>query len=408
MNVEELVESFSDFKELKDINRINLMSIMEDVLRRLLIKKYGEDEKFDIIVNVDKGDVEIWRNREIVHDGEKEFDSQLEISEALKIEDDFEIGEEYSEQISLEKLDRRSILFFKQNLISQVKDFQKDGIYRKYKDKVGDLISAEVYQIWRNECLLLDNDGNELRLPKENQIPGDFYKKGEMINAIVEKVDYSTNTPKVILSRVTPIIVEKLMEMDIPEILDGLITIKKVVRHPGLKSKVLVESYDTRVDPVGSCVGANGSRIFNISKELNESIDVIGHTENKQLLLQRSFKPAKIRECNINDDANTIDLYFDPSDIGIAIGKGGSNLRLTNDLIGYNINIFSTETDDEDVELVEFKDEIDQWIIDELRKVGYDTAKSVINERIEELEKRTDLERNTIDHILTILKSEFN
>ncbi len=405
-----LVENFSEFKEFKNIDRETLMRIIEDVFHSMLAKKYGEESNFDVIVNIDRGDLEIWHNREIVEDGEVENpNTQIAYSDAIKIEPDFEVGEEVSEQIFLSDFGRREILNVRQALVSRVMDYEKDNIYKKYKEKVGEVVTAEVYQIWKKEILLLDDENIELILPKSEQIPSDYFKKGDNIRAVVSKVDMRNNSPVIILSRTSPVFLERLFEQEVPEIYDGLITIKKIVRVPGERAKVAVESYDDRIDPVGACVGMKGSRIHGIVRELrNENIDVINYTANDSLFIQRALSPAKISSIHLDEENHRADVYMRPDQVSLAIGKGGFNIRLAGQLTGYEIDVYrDTDNDSEDVKLQEFSDEIDQWIIDELINIGCDTAKSVLELDVEELVNRTDLEEETIREVIRILKAEF-
>lgn len=410
MNADELIESFQDFKEFKNIDRVTMMHILEEVIRGMIIKEYEDDSNFDIIINPDKGDLEIWRNRTIVQDGEVEDPlTEIEYNEAIKIEPDFEIGEEASEELKIENFGRRAILSMRQNLQAKIQELEKDSIYKKYKDRVGDIITAEVYQIWKREILVLDDEGNELVLPKSEQIPTDYFKKGDTVRAVVSKVDMKNTSPVIILSRTSPAFLERLFEMEVPEIYDGLITIKKIVREPGERAKVAVESYDDRIDPVGACVGMKGSRIHGIVRELrNENIDVINFTSNAQLFIQRALSPAKITSIKIDEETGRANVYLKPDQVSLAIGKGGHNIKLAGKLTGYEIDVYRESEDDfEDVDLEEFADEIDHWIIDELKAIGCDTAKSVLELSAEDLVKRTDLEEETVKEILTILRSEF-
>jgi N utilization substance protein A len=410
MEAASLIESFSEFKEFKNIDRPTMMSILEDVFRSLIIKKYGSDENFNIIVNIDKGDLEIWHNRVIVEDDDV-YDptKEIEYSEAIKIEPDFEVGEEVSEEIPLESFGRRAVLAFKQNLQSRIAELEKDSIYQKYKDRVGEIITGEVYQTWKKEILILDDERNELVLPKSEQIPSDFFKKGDNVRAIVLKVDMKNNSPVIILSRTSPVFLEKLFENEVPEIYDGLITIKKVVREPGVRAKVAVESYDDRIDPVGACVGMKGSRIHGIVRELrNENIDVINFTTNNSLFISRALSPAKITSIKLDEEKKHASVYLKPDQVSLAIGKGGLNIKLASKLTGYDIDVFrESESDTEDVDLDEFADEIEGWVIDQLKSIGCDTAKSVLELSFEDLVKRTDLEEETIKDVLSILKAEF-
>jgi N utilization substance protein A len=405
-----LVETFSEFKEFKNIDRETMMRILEDVFKHLLIKKYGSEDNFDIIVNIDKGDLEIWRNREIVEDGEVEDDNtQIAYSTAVKIEPDFEVGEEVSEEIKLEDFGRREILSIRQNLVSKIQEYEKDNIYKKYSEKIGEIITGEVYQVWKKEILVLDDESIELILPKSEQIPSDHYRKGDTIRAVVSKVEMRNNTPYIILSRTSPVFLERLFEAEVPEVYDGLITIKKIVRVPGERAKIAVESYDDRIDPVGACVGMKGSRIHGIVRELkNENIDVINFTNNPTLFITRALSPAKISSIHIDDKNKRAEVYMKPDQVSLAIGKGGFNIKLAGKLTGYEIDVYrDTDVDYEDVDLQEFSDEIDQWIIDELKNIGCDTAKSAMELSIDELVKRTDLEEETIKEVLKILKAEF-
>lgn len=410
-----LIESFSEFKEVKNIDRVKLMGIIENVFRTTLVKKYGSDENFDIIVNPDKGDLEIWRNRQIVDDefAEDSFDfdpnKHISFTDARKIEPDFEIGEEVSEPMKLEDFGRRMVLAIRQNLVAKIMELEKEEIFKKYEDRVGDIITGEVYQIWKKEIMVLDDEGNELVLPKSEQIPSDFFKKGDTLRAVVHKVDMKNNTPAIILSRTSPAFLSKLFEQEVPEVFDGLITIKKIVREPGERAKVAVESYDDRIDPVGACVGMKGARIHGIVRELkNENIDVINYTNNNSLFITRALSPAKITSIKLDDEAKRAEVYLKPDQVSLAIGKGGHNIKLAGKLTGYEIDVYrDTDIDNEDVDLEEFADEIEGWIIDELKSIGCDTAKSVLELSNEELVKRTDLEEETVNEIRQILKSEF-
>lgn len=405
-----LVESFAEFKEFKNIDRETLMRILEDVFRHMLIKKYGSDENFDIIVNIDRGDLEVWRNRIIVEDGAVEDENQqIEYSQAIKIEPDFEVGEEVSEEVRMKDFGRREILAMRQNLISKVLEYEKDNIYKTYIEKVGQIISGEVYQVWKKEILVLDDEGIELTLPKSEQIPSDFYRKGDSLRAVVLRVEMKNANPAIILSRTSPVFLERLFESEVPEVYDGLITIKKIVRIPGERAKVAVESYDDRIDPVGACVGMKGARIHGIVRELrNENIDVINYTTNTLLYMQRALSPAKISSIKLDEKNMKADVYLKPDQVSLAIGKGGHNIKLASKLTGYEIDVYrDVEGEMEDVDLQEFADEIDQWIIDEFKNIGCDTARSVIDLGLEDLVARTDLEEETIKEVLRILKSEF-
>lgn len=402
-----LIDSFREFKEFKNFDKETMMAILEDVFRNMIIKKYGSDENFDLIINPEKGDLEIWRNREIVEDGQVEDENeQISLSDALKIEDDFEVGEEVSEEIKLESFGRRSVLSLRQNLVGRIMDIEKDKIYQKYKERIGEVITAEVYQIWKREILLIDDDDNEVVMPREHQIPGDFFKKGDNVKAVVAAVELRNNTPRIILSRTAPEFLERLFEQEVPEIYDGLITIKKIVRSPGERAKVAVESYDDRVDPVGACVGMKGSRIHSIVRELrNENIDVINFTENQELLMQRALSPAKITSITLKDDR--AEVYLKPDQVSLAIGKGGNNIKLAGHLTGYEIDVFREDDDSEDdVELMEFSDEVDAWILEEFIKIGCDTARSVLDIDEESLIARTDLEAETVKEVIRILNAE--
>jgi len=413
MNSLELIDSFSEFKQMKNIDRPTMMKVLEDVFRTLLRKKYGDVDNFDIIVNTDKGDLEIWHRREIVEDDAVENPiTQIGITEAKKIEEDFDIGEETYEKITLESFGRRAVLAARQTLASRVGDLEKDEVFKKYKDRIGEVLSAEVYQVWKKEILLLDEEGNELLLPKSEQIKTDFFKKGETIRAVVKKVELRNGTPFIILSRTDNAFLAKLMEAEVPEIFDGLIVIKNIVREPGEKAKVVVESFDDRIDPVGACVGVKGSRIHGIVRELkNENIDIINHTNNLSLMVQRALAPAKITSLDINQETKRISVYLAPDQVSLAIGKRGVNIKLASRLVGYEIDVYREneegEQEEYDIDLDEFADEIDDWMIDELKKIGCDTAKSVLQLSDDELVRRTDLEEETIKEIRKILQSEF-
>jgi len=410
MNSLELVDSFSEFKELKSIDKQTMQHVLEDVFRAMLKKKFNTDEHIDVIVNIDKGDVQIFVNKEIVADGEVEDqNTEIAYSDAIKLRPDFEIGEEASEEFRFADFGRRNILSLRQNLISRILELEKDHLYKKYKERIGEIITGEVYQVWKKEIMVLDDEGNELILPKSEQIPSDYFKKGESIRAVVSKVDMRNSSPVIILSRIAPEFLERLFELEVPEVFDGLITIKRIVREPGERAKVAVESYDDRIDPVGACVGMKGSRIHGIVRELrNENIDVINFTNNPQLLIQRSLSPAKITNIEIDEEQKRASVYLKPDQVSLAIGKGGFNIRLAGKLTGYEIDVFRDgEADSEDVDLEEFADEIDSWILDELKSVGCDTAKSVLELTVEELVQRTDLEEETVQEVMKILRSEF-
>jgi len=410
MNSLNLIESFSEFKEFKNIDRQTMMHVLEDVFRSMLKKKFGTDEHCDVIINIDKGDFEIWVNKEIVYDGEVE-DPNIEIaySDAIKIEPDFEVSEEVSEEMKFEDFGRRNILSLRQNLISRILELEKDHLYKLYKDRIGEIITGEVYQVWKKEILILDDEGNELILPKSEQIPSDYFKKGESVRAVVAKVDMRNSSPVIILSRSAPEFLERLFELEVPEVFDGLITIKNIVRAPGDRAKVAVESYDDRIDPVGACVGMKGARIHGIVRELrNENIDVINYTSNNQLYIQRALSPAKISSVEINEEEKRANVYLKPDQVSLAIGKGGHNIKLAGRLTGYEIDVYREGAADvEDVDLEEFADEIDSWILDELKAIGCDTAKSVLEINVADLVKRTDLEEETIKEVFKILQSEF-
>jgi len=403
-----LIESFSEFKDEKLIDRVTLMVILEDVFRNTLKRKFGSDENFDIIINPDKGDLEIWRNRVVVDNGSVEDpNQQIELKDAQKIEPDFEVGEDVSEEVKLVDLGRRAILSLRQNLVSKIFEHDSNNIFKQFKDLEGDLYSAEVHHVRNREVILIDDDGNELILPKDKQIPSDFYRKGDSVRGVIESVELRGNKPRIIFSRTSPVFLEKLFEQEIPEVFDGLITIKKAVRIPGEKAKVSVDSYDDRIDPVGACVGMKGSRIHGIVRELgNENIDIINYTNNLQLYITRSLSPAKINSLKINEEEKRVQVFLDPEEVSKAIGKGGHNIRLAGKLTGFEIDVYR-EGAEEDVELAEFSDEIEPWVIEEFKKVGLDTAKSILELDAEDLTKRTDLEDVTINEVLRILKEEF-
>lgn len=411
MNAVELVESFSEFKEFKNIDRPTMMKVLEDVFRSIVRKRYENDENFDVIVNTDKGDLEIWRRRMIVEDGEVEDElTEIQIREAIKFDPDSEIGEEAYEKVEIEDFGRRAVLAARQTLISRIIELEKDDMYKKYKDRVGEIINGEVYQIWKREILVLDDEGNELILPKDQMIRNDFFKKGDTVRAIVQKVELKNNNPIIVLSRTDSNFLAKLMELEVPEIFDGLITIKKIERQPGERAKVAVESYDDRIDPVGACVGMKGSRIHGIVRELrNENIDIINFTNNTQLFIQRCLTPAKINSMDINEEEKKVAIYLDPDQVSLAIGRGGLNIKLASRITGYELDVYrDIDEDDYDIEIDEFSDEIDQWVIDELKKVGCDTAQSVLELSPEELERRCDLEEETILEVYKILRAEFD
>jgi N utilization substance protein A len=392
-----------------------MMSILEDIFRAMIVKRFGSDENFDIIINIDKGDLELWRNREIVDDefAEDSFDydenKHISLTEARKVDADFEIGEEITEPVNMNDFGRRAVLALRQNLASRIMELEKEGIFKKYKERIGEIITGEVYQIWKREILILDDEGNELVLPKTEQIPSDFYKKGDTVRAVVARVEMKNNSPLIVLSRTSPMFLERLFELEVPEVFDGLITIKKIVREPGERSKVAVESYDDRIDPVGACVGMKGSRIHGIVRELkNENIDVINYTNNINLYISRALSPAKITSIKLDEDNKRAEVFLKPDQVSLAIGKGGHNIKLAGKLTGYNIDVYrDSDVDQEDVDLEEFSDEIESWIIDELKAIGCDTAKSVLELSVDELVKRTDLEEETINDVKNILKAEF-
>jgi transcription termination/antitermination protein NusA len=407
-----LIEAFQEFKDAENIDRPTMMKVVEDVFKTLLRKKFTSDENFDVIVNAEKGDLEIIRRRMIVEDGEVEDPlAEVAYSEAVKIEPDFEVGEELYEEVNIYDFGRRAILAAKQTLASRISDLKKNVLVKKYSERIGEIVSAEVYQVWKKEVLLLDEDGSELILPKSEQIPSDFFKKGESIRAVVERVDLKNNSPVIILSRTSPKFLSKLLEIEVPEIFDGLIVVRKIVRDPGERAKVAVESFDDRIDPVGACVGMKGSRIHGIVRELkNENIDVINWTNNINLLIQRSLTPAKITSMDIDQEGKHASVYLKPDQVSLAIGRRGVNIKLACELTGYEIDVYRDnegEVDEFDIDLEEFSDEIEPWIIDELKRIGCDTARSVLNLTADELERRTDLEKETITEIRSVLQAEF-
>lgn len=407
-----LIESFQEFKDAENIDRPTMMKVLEDVFKTLLRKKYGSDDNFDVIVNTEKGDLEIMRRRTIVEDGQVEDPlAQIAYTDAVKIEPDYEVGEELYEDVDIHDFGRRAILAAKQTLASRIGDLKKNVLVQKYSDRIGEILSAEVYQVWKKEVLLLDEEGNELLLPKSEQIPQDYFKKGENIRAVIKKVELKNNAPVIILSRTSPLFLAKLLEIEVPEIFDGLIVIRKIVREPGERAKVAVESFDDRIDPVGACVGMKGSRIHGIVRELkNENIDVINYTANINLLIQRSLTPAKITSMDIDQETKRAEVYLKPDQVSLAIGKRGVNIKLACELTGFEIDVYrdaEEETNEFDIDLDEFTDEIDGWVIDELKRIGCDTARSVLELTTEELERRTDLEKETIDEVRKVLKEEF-
>ena len=403
-----LISNFAEFKELKNIDKSTMIGVLEDVFRHALQKQYGTDENFDVIINPEKGDLEIWRNRTVVEDDAVENPNmQIAVSEVKVIDPTYEIGDEYADQVRFAQFGRRTVLSLRQNLASRILDLEKANLYEKYSEKVGEIISGEVYQVWKKEVLILDNDENELLLPKAEQIPNDYYRKGDTIKAIVKSVEMNNNQPRIILSRTAPQFLERLFEQEVPEIFDGLITIKKIVRIPGERAKVAVESYDDRIDPVGACVGMKGSRIYSIVKELrNENIDVLNYTANTSLMIQRSLNPAKISSITLDEEKKTASVYLKPDQVSLAIGKGGLNIRLSKMLTGYDIDVYR-EIEEEDVALSEFTDEIEGWIIEALHNVGCDTAKSVLELPVEEIAARADLEIEQAQKVVEILKAEF-
>ncbi|MBX3240398.1 MAG: transcription termination/antitermination protein NusA [Chitinophagaceae bacterium] len=407
-----LIESFQDFKDAENIDRPTLMKVLEDVFKTLLRKKYGSDENFDVIVNTEKGDLEIIHRRTIVEDGQVENPvAEVAYSEAIKIEPDFEVGEELFQEVDILDFGRRAILAAKQTLASRISDLKKNSLVKKYADRVGEIITAEVYQVWKKEVLLLDEDGNELIIPKSEQIPSDYFKKGENVKAVVKKVELKNNSPVIILSRTHPSFLAKLLEIEVPEIFDGLIVIRKIVREPGERAKVAVESYDDRIDPVGACVGMKGSRIHGIVRELrNENIDVINWTNNTQLLIQRALTPAKVSFMELDNENKHASVYLKPDQVSLAIGRRGVNIKLACELSGYELDVFRDDEDQSeefDIDLDEFADEIDTWVIDELKRIGCDTARSVLDLTVEELERRTDLEKETLEDVRKVLEEEF-
>ena len=403
-----LISTFAEFKELKNIDRPTMMGVLEDVFRSQLIKMYGTADNFSIIINIDKGDFEIWRNREVVETVE-DPSTQISLEEVSKIDNSYEVGEDFTEEVKLSSFGRRGILTLRQNLAGRIMDIEKASLYAKYNERVGEVLIGEVYQVWKKEVLVLDEDGNELMLPKSEQIPSDFFRKGDSVRAVISQVEMRNNSPIITLSRTSPLFLERLFEQEVPEIFDGLITIKKIVRMPGERAKVAVESYDDRIDPVGACVGVKGSRIHGIVRELrNENIDIINWTNNPQLLIQRALSPAKVSSIKMNEDDKRAGVYLKPGEVSLAIGKGGSNIKLAGLLAGYEIDVFrEIEEDEEDVMLDEFGDEIEAWVINALKQIGCDTAKSVLALPVSELMKRADLEEETATEVVRILKSEF-
>lgn len=406
-----MIDTFSEFKDLKNIDRMTMISVLEDSFRNVIAKMFGTDENYDVIINPDKGDLEIWRNRTIVEDDELEDPNiEISLSDAKKIDKDFTVGEDLTDEVFFEDFGRRAILNLRQTLASKILELQKDSLYNKYKEKIGEIVSGEVYQIWKKEILLLDDDKEELLLPKTEQIPSDFFRKGEHVRAVVERVDNKNNNPKIILSRISPVFLERLFELEVPEINDGLITIKKIARIPGERAKVAVESYDDRIDPVGACVGMKGSRIHGIVRELrNENIDIINYTSNMNLYIQRALSPAKITTIKLNEQDKKAEVFLRPEEVSLAIGKGGLNIKLASMLTGYTIDVYRDidEVDEEDIYLDEFGDEIDEWVIEQLKKLGYATAKNVLAATKETIAKEADLEEDTVDELFAILRAEF-
>lgn len=407
-----MVDTFREFKETKNIDRTTLMSVLEESFRNVIAKIFGSDENFDVIVNPDKGDFEIYRNRTVVADGvEHDKNKEITLTEARKIQPDYEVGEDVSEKVDFSKFGRRAILNLRQTLASKVLELEHDSLYNKYKDRVGQIISAEVYQVWKREVLLVDDENNELILPKGEQIPRDQYRKGEAVRAVILRVDNENNNPKIILSRTSPVFLQRLLEQEVPEINDGLITVQRIARMPGERAKIAVESYDERIDPVGACVGVKGSRVHGIVRELcNENIDVINYTSNTKLFIQRALSPAKVLSINVDEENHKAEVYLKPEEVSLAIGRGGMNIKLASMLTEYTIDVFrevEEGVEDEDIYLDEFSDEIDQWIIDAIKGIGLDTAKSVLNAPREMLVEKADLEEETVDHVLEVLRAEF-
>ena len=407
-----MVDTFKEFKDTKNIDRATLMSVLEESFRNVIAKIFGSDENFDVIVNPDKGDFEIYRNRIVVADGEvKDENKEISLTDALKIEPDYEVGEEVSEKVDFSKFGRRAILNLRQTLASKILELEHDSLYNKYKDRVGQVISAEVYQVWKREVLLVDDENNELILPKSEQIPHDVYRKGETVRAVIKEVNNDNNNPKIILSRTSNMFLERLLEAEVPEIADGLITIRRIARMPGERAKIAVESYDDRIDPVGACVGVKGSRVHGIVRELcNENIDVVNYTSNIKLFIQRALSPATISSINVDEENKKAEVYLRPEEVSLAIGRGGLNIKLASMLTEYTIDVFRELDEsevDEDIYLDEFSDEIDQWIIDAIKGIGLDTAKAVLNAPREMLVEKADLEEETVDNVLKVLRAEF-
>ena len=412
MDSSELIESFAEFANQKKIDRPTVMKILDEVFRTLIKKKFETDENFDVIINVDKGDLEIWRYREIVADDAEDFDeiSQIKLTDAQKIEPDFEVGEEAAEELKIEDFGRRLVIMARQTLMQKIKDLERETIYEKYKDLVGEIVSAEVYQVWSREVLMIDSEDNELVLPKNEQINKDRFRKGDIVRAIVSRVELNNGNPRIILSRTSPKFLERLFESEVPEVYDGLIQIKNVVREPGDRAKVSVDSYDDRIDPVGACVGMKGSRIHSIVRELNnENIDVINHTDNLELYVARALSPAKLTSMTIDEENSAINVFLQPDQVSLAIGRGGQNIRLASKLVGYNIDVYREGSEfEEDIMIDEFSDEIEGWVIEELKRIGLDSARSILELSVEELARRTDLEEETIASVIEVLSAEFD
>jgi N utilization substance protein A len=411
MNSHELIESFGEFARSKNIDRPTMMSILDDVFRTMIRKKYDQDENFDVIINPDNGDLEIWRNREIVDDNSEDIwdHDKIPLSEAQKIEPDFEVGESVAEGVKLEDFGRRAVLMARQTLIQRVKDLERDNLYQKYKDQVGEIVTGEVYQVWSREALIMDKDDNELVMPKGEQIPKDRFRKGDTVRAVVHRVEVINGTPKIILSRAAPAFLERLFELEVPEIYDGLITIKNVVREPGERAKVAVESYDERIDPVGACVGMKGSRIHPVVRELeNENIDIINYTDNLELYIARALSPAKVGSMKINQENGRVSVFMKPDQVSLAIGRGGANIKLASRLVGMEIDVFREATDyEEDISLDEFQDEIEPWVLAELKKIGLDTGRAVLAVKKDDIVRRTELEEEMVDDVYRIIRQEF-
>ena len=411
-NILSMVDTFKEFKDTKNIDRMTLVSVLEESFRNVLARIFGSDENFDVIVNPDKGDFEIYRNRMVVADGEVEDENkQIALAEAQKIEHDYEVGEEVTERVDFAKFGRRAILTLRQTLASNILELEHDSLYNKYKDRVGQVIAGEVYQVWKREVLIVDDENNELILPKSEQIPADQYRKGETIRAVILRVDNENNNPKIILSRTSPMFLERLLEAEVPEINDGLISIKRIARMPGERAKIAVESYDERIDPVGACVGVRGSRVHGIVRELcNENIDVINYTANTKLFIQRALSPAQVSSINIDEETRKAEVFLRPEEVSLAIGRGGLNIKLASMLTEYTIDVFREVAEgeaDEDIYLDEFSDEVDQWVIDAIKSIGLDTAKAVLNAPREMLVEKADLEEETVDNLLRVLRAEF-